>query len=110
MPGRRQEDAALRGRARSGLGTSGIVVFTRSGFLAYMLVALRAHAVPIYAFTDVESVFRQLTLPYGVEPFFMEFSDDPERTIQHALGYLKRKDWCVPGTWLVVITNALASE
>ena len=92
------------------LGTSGIVVFTRSGFLAYMLGALRAHAVPIYAFTDVESVFRQLTLPYGVEPFLMEFSDDPERTIQDALGYLKRKEWCTPGTWLVVITNALASE
>jgi len=92
------------------LGKSGIVVFTRSGFLAYMLGALRARSVPIYAFTDVESVFRQMLLPWGVEPFLMAFSSDPEQTIQSALDYLKRREWCGPGTWLVVITNALVNE
>ena len=92
------------------LGRSGIVVFTRSGSLGYILGALRAQAVPIYAFTDVEPVFRQLVLPWGVEPFLMEFSADPEETIQNALGYLKRREWCGPGTWLVVVTNVLAGE
>jgi pyruvate kinase len=92
------------------LGKSGIVVFTRSGFLANVLGALRARAVPIYAFTDVESVFRHLLLPWGVEPFLMPFSDDPEETIQNALTYLTRRGWCTPGTWLVVITNVLAHE
>ena len=90
------------------LGNSGIVVFTRSGFLAYTLAALRAVGVPIYAFTDDETLFRQLVLPWGVEPFLMPFSDDPEQTIRNALDYLKRRDWCEVGTWLVVITNALA--
>lgn len=92
------------------LGKSGIVVFTRSGFLAYVLGALRARGVPIYAFTDIESIFRQLLLPWGVEPFLMEFSEDPEQTILDALAYLKRKQWVESGTWLVVITNALANE
>jgi pyruvate kinase len=92
------------------LGQSGIVVFTRSGFLAYVLGALRARGVPIYAFTDIESIFRQLLLPWGVEPFLMEFSADPEQTILNALAYLKRQEWCPPGTWLVVITNALAAD
>lgn len=92
------------------LGESGIIVFTRSGFLAYVLGALRARGVPIYAFTDVESVFRQLLLPWGVEPFLMEFSADPEVTIVNAIAYLKRKEWSKPGTWLVVITNALAED
>lgn len=92
------------------LGRSGIVVFTRSGFLAGVLGALRARAVPIYAFTDVEPVFRHLLLPWGVEPFLMPFSDDPEDTIQNALSYLKRRGWCAAGTWLVVITNVLAHE
>jgi pyruvate kinase len=87
---------------------SGIVVFTRSGFLAYTLAALRAQGVPIYAFTDNEALFRQLLLPWGVEPFLMEFSADPEETIENAIAYLKRRDWCGEGTWLVVITNALA--
>ena len=87
---------------------SGIVVFTRSGFLAYTLGALRAVGVPIYAFTDDEAVFRQLLLPWGVEPFLMPFSEDPEQTIKNAMAYLKRRDWCDVGSWLVVITNALA--
>src|SRR6266567_5623666 len=59
------------------LGDSGIVVFTRSGFLAYTLAALRAVGVPIYAFTDDAETFRQLLLPWGVEPFLMPFSADP---------------------------------
>jgi pyruvate kinase len=92
------------------LGNSGIVVFTRSGFLAYTLAALRAVGVPIYAFTDDEALFRQLLLPWGVEPFLMPFSKDPEQTILDAMAYLKRREWCPEGTWLVVITNALAHE
>jgi len=92
------------------LGNSGIVVFTRSGFLAYTLAALRAVGVPIYAFTDDEALFRQLLLPWGVEPFLMKFSDDPEDTIRNALAYLKRREWCGIGAWLVVITNALAHD
>jgi pyruvate kinase len=90
------------------LGESGVVVFTRSGFLAYTLAALRVTGVPIYAFTDDEALFRQLLLPRGVEPFLMPFSDDPEETVQEALDYLKRREWCQEGTWLVAITNALA--
>jgi pyruvate kinase len=89
---------------------SGIVVFTRSGFLAYTLAALRTVGVPIYAFTDDEALFRQLLLPWGVEPFLMPFSDDPEKTILDALAYLKLREWCKSGTWLVVITNALAHD
>lgn len=92
------------------LEDSGIIVFSRSGFLPYVLAALRPHGIPIYAFTDIESIFRQLLLPWGVEPFLMEFSDDPEKTIQDAMAYLKRKGWVKTGNWLVVITNALAEE
>ncbi len=96
---------------RNGKGNSGIVVFTRSGFLAYVLGALRAHGIPIYAFTDVDHLFRQLLLPWGVEPFLMPFTDDdPEKTTLDALSYLKRSGWVNPGEWLVVITNALANE
>lgn len=92
------------------LEDSGIIVFSRSGFLPYVLGALRPHGIPIYAFTDIEPVFRQLLLPWGVEPFLMEFSDDPEKTIQDAMAYLKRKGWVKEGNWLVVITNALADQ
>jgi pyruvate kinase len=90
------------------IGNSGIVAFTRSGFSAYALAALRAVGVPIYAFTDDEALFRQMLLPWGVEPFLMPFHDEPEETIQSALAYLVRRQWCARGTWLVVLTNARA--
>jgi pyruvate kinase len=92
------------------LGNSGIVVFTRSGFLAYTLAALRAVGVPIYAFTDDAVLFRQMLLPWGVEPFLMPFNADPEQTILDALEFLKKREWCDKGAWLVVITNALAHD
>lgn len=87
---------------------SAIVVFTRSGFLAYTLGALRARGVPIFAFTDIESIFRQLLLPWGVEPFLVDFYDDPEETIHNALKILSDRKWVKPGSMMVVITNALA--
>jgi pyruvate kinase len=92
------------------LGKSGIIVFTRSGLLGYVLGALRARGVPVYAFTDIETVFWHLLLPWGVEPFLMGFSSDPEETILNAMSVLKRHGWCQPGSWLVVITNALAHD
>jgi pyruvate kinase len=90
---------------------SGIVVFTRSGFLGYTLGGLRPKGVPIFAFTDKDHIFRHLLLPWGVEPFLMEFKDeDPEQTIQDAIAYLKRRDWVAPGMWLIFITNVLAGK
>ncbi len=90
------------------LGDSAIVVFTRSGFLAYTLGALRPRGVPIFAFTDDECIFRQMLLPWGVEPFLVTFYDDPEETIRQSLQLLRDREWISPGRTLVVITNALA--
>lgn len=86
---------------------SGLVVFSRSGHRVRMLSSLRPR-VPIYAFTDVPAVFRNLLIYWGVEPFQMAFSEDPEDTIANAFDYMKRRHWVRPGQTLVVITNALA--
>nr|WP_236624741.1 pyruvate kinase [Rhodopirellula sp. SWK7] len=109
---RAPKDKMLRSSAilAQDLGQSGIVVFTRSGFLAYVLGALRPRGIPIFAFTDVESTFRQMLLPWGVEPFYMPFSDDPDVTIRNALERLRNNQWCPSGVWLGVITNALADD
>ncbi len=92
------------------LERSGIVVFTRSGFLAYVLAALRPRGVPIFAFTDRGDTFRQCLLPWGVEPFLIDFSSNPEETIAGALATLKESGWVATEDWLVVITNALADD
>ncbi len=92
------------------LGEAGVVVFTRSGMLPQTLAALRAVRCPVYAFTDVSQVFRHLLLTWGVEPFLIEFSAEPEKTIQDAFAYLLRRGWVKRGDWMVVVTNVLAGE
>jgi pyruvate kinase len=112
LPLKSSKDKLLASAARlaQDVGHSGLVVFTRNGNLPAILSALRPRHCPIYAFTDVELVFKQLLLHWGVEPFLMEFSSDPEKTIQNAFAYLKRSDWVGAGTWLVVVTNVIMGE
>jgi pyruvate kinase len=47
---------------------------------------------------------------WGVEPFLMPFSNEPEKTIGDAFAYLLRRGWAKPGEWMVVVTNALAGD
>ncbi len=90
------------------LEDAGIVIFTRSGFLAHIIAALRPNRIPIFAFTDIPHIFRQMLLLWGVEPFFIEFDmEQPEVTIQRAFQYLVEKGWCKSGDHLAVITNPL---
>ena len=94
----------------SELDGAGILVFTRNGFLAQILSALRPRKSPIYAFSDMKLAFTQLLPLWGVEPFLQEFNTDPETTIQQAFEKLKKGKWCKPGDTLVTITNVLAGE
>ncbi|WP_221032660.1 pyruvate kinase [Actomonas aquatica] len=90
------------------LGESAIVVFTRRARLAKTLAALRPRGVPIFAFAPTEDIFRQMLMLWGVEPFLMNFYDDPEETILQALQTLRDKNWIRPGRPVVVVTNVLA--
>lgn len=83
-----------------------IIAFTRSGDLARLLSAQRPRA-PIFAFTDVESVFTKLLMLWGVEPFLMDLELNPEQTILNAFTYLKRSRWRADGDQVIVITNVL---
>jgi len=91
------------------LNDAGILVFTRSGYLAQRLSSLRPKS-PIYAFTDQPILFRQLLINWGIEPFLIDFHDDPETTIKHAFDYLLRQGWVKKQDLLIVITNVLAGE
>lgn len=84
-----------------------ILVFTRTGRLGEILSSLRCK-VPIYAFTDRPRILRHMVTLWGIEPFLMEFDEDPEQTIQDAFKVMLTQDWVKVGQPLVVITNALA--
>lgn len=89
---------------------SAILAFTRSGYITKMLSALRPRRSPIYGFTDVPKQFMQMLMLWGVEPFLMDFADDPEVTIASAILRLRERAWVRTGTRLVVVSNVLAGE
>lgn len=84
-----------------------IVVFTRTGRLGEILSSLRCE-VPVYAFTDRIKILRLMVTLWGIEPFLMDFNEDPEQTIKDAFAMLIERGWIKKGQPLVVITNALA--
>ena len=92
------------------LENSAVLVFTRSGDLAAKLGALRPNGAPLFAFTDVEGLHRRLRLIWGIEPFLMEFSNDPEITIKNAINCLSKSSWIHDGDQLVIVTNAFAHD
>lgn len=92
------------------LDRCGILVFTRSGHLTNVMSALRPIGSPIFGFTDNPATFRQMLYKWGIEPFFMPFSEEAEETILHAFKFLGRKGWIKVGDKIVVITNVLAND
>lgn len=90
------------------IGEAGMVVFTRNGMLPGVVAALRPWRCPVYAFTDDPQVLRHMLLIWGVEPFLIEFTSDPEETIRTAFRRLIDRGWAKPGEWMVVVTNVLA--
>ena len=89
---------------------SAVLVFTRSGDLAAKLGALRPNGAPLFAFTDVDGLHRRLRLIWGIEPFLMDFSNDPEITIQVAFKKLLEEEWVHHGDHLITVTNVFAHD
>jgi len=89
---------------------SGVLVFTRSGDLAAKLGALRPNGAPLFAFTDVPGLHRRLRLIWGIEPFLIDFSNDPEVTILDAIKKLQQDGWVEKGDQLVTVTNVFAHD
>ena len=87
------------------LPDSGIVVFSSTGELPRILSALRPTTCPIFAFTDNEDVLVRMLLLWGVEPFLVEFHQDPEQTVQDAFRCLKSSGWAEAGDQMILITN-----
>ena len=72
------------------------------------LGALRPNGAPLFAFTDIPGLHRRLRLIWGIEPYLMDFSDDPEQTIQEAIKRLKAENRVEAGDQIVMVTNVLA--
>jgi pyruvate kinase len=92
------------------LEAKGILVFTRQGYMARCTSWLRPKSTPIYAFTSQPLVCHQLCLQWGVTPFVIDFSHEPETTILRAEALLRDRGLVARGDQVVVITDVLARD
>ena len=92
------------------LKAKGILVFTRHGYMARFTSWLRPQTSPVFAFTNSEQVRNQLNLLWGVAPFVIEFSDDPEATILRAQKLLRERGMLNKGDQIVIISDILARD
>lgn len=91
------------------LNADAIVVFTRRGLMAAFVSHYRPNA-PIFAFTNMPSVRRRLNLYWGIYSFRIEFSADPEKTIQRAIELLKSKELLKNENNIVVVSDIIAGK
>ena len=89
---------------------SKILTFTRHGFMAHGLAALRPVHSPILTFTPHAQLLRQLRLLRAVEPFQMPFATEPDATIENAIALLKERGRIVPGDNLIIATDILSQD
>ena len=89
---------------------SAILTFTRWGFIAQGLAALRPNQAPILAFTPYPETFRQLRILRAVEPWLMPLSSDPDTTIENAITALRKAGRVHLGDKLVVATDLLSQD
>jgi pyruvate kinase len=92
------------------IDAKGIVVITRRGITADLVTSARPHKVPIYAFTNHSQTRRRLGLNRAVFSHRMQFSSDPEKTLQRALRILREREGLLPKDKVVVISDVLAEK
>jgi pyruvate kinase len=107
---RRQKTVASAVVLANSLPNSKIIVFTRHGAMARNVSKLRPKNAPIFAFTSSEEVYRQLSICWGVYPVKINFTEDPNATIEAAEKFLRTTKLTAPGDQLVIISDVRAGE
>jgi pyruvate kinase len=78
--------------------------------MAHNVSKLRPENTPIFAFTSSEEVYRQLSIYWGVYPVKIDFTNDPNATIEAAESFLRRTKLTAPGDQLVIIGDVRADK
>ena len=87
-----------------------MIVFTHHGTMARYVSNLRPERAPIFAVASNELVCRQLAICWGMFPILIDFTDDPNATIETAEKYLRDAKLIVTNDNLVIISDVRAGE
>jgi pyruvate kinase len=108
--GNKQQLAAAAVQLAEGVKAKGIVVITRRGLMADLVANCRPFYTNIYAFTNMSQPRRTMMLNRGVFSFRIDFSSDPEKTLQTAFRILKDREPFQVGDKVVIISDVLAQQ
>jgi len=106
----RQKTVAAAVSLANSLQRSKLVVFTRRGTMARYVSNLRPEHAPIFAFTPNEQVYRQLAICWGTFPVRIDFTENPNATIEAAEKYLRDAKLATPNDNLVIISDVRAGR
>ena len=108
--GNKQQLAVAAVQLAQGVKAKGIVVITRRGLMADLVSNCRPFSTDIYAFTNMSQPRRTMMLNRSVFPFKIDFSSDPEKTLQTAFRILKDREQFQVGDKVVIISDVLAEQ
>jgi pyruvate kinase len=108
--GNKQQLAVAAVQLAEGVKAKGIVVITRRGLMADLVANCRPFSTNIYAFTNMSQPRRTMMLNRGVFSFRIDFSSDPEKTLQTAFRILKEREQFQVGDKVVIISDVLAQQ
>lgn len=87
-----------------------ILTFTRQGFMAQGLAAMRPCLAPIYAMTNSVETLREMRILRAIDPYLLTFDSDPNDTIERAITFLVRLGRLQVGDRLIVVTDLLSHD
>ncbi len=87
-----------------------LLTFTRQGFMAQGLAAMRPCLAPIYAMTNSVETLREMRILRAVDPYLLTFASDPNDTIERAITFLVREGRLQVGDRLIVVTDLLSHD
>lgn len=87
-----------------------LIVFTSSGIIARNAARLRLVSTPIYAFSNDNNLLNQLPMYWGIQPSFLETSDDPEDNVSRAVAKLRERGLLEVGNTVVAVTEVKIND
>lgn len=90
------------------IDASGIMVVTRSGYMADLITNCAPLHVPILAFSNSVNTRTRLMVNRGVYTHSIPFDMDPEKTIQTALQVLSERERVQSGERFVLVSDVLS--
>jgi pyruvate kinase len=82
-----------------------LIVFTQSGVIAQNAARLRLVSTPIFAFSSDQVLLNQLPLYWGLNPSYLEMSENPEDNVHRAVTKLRERNLLKAGDKVVAVTE-----